>query len=264
MSFWSSQTLGNRLPAMITPFKADQIESASYELCVGREMYISPLPNTEKDDRKKLILTAGMTEFIPPGQFAYLITDENIKIPQNVIAFISIKFGAKSKGLINVSGFHVDPGYNGRLIFAVYNAGPLNFHVEYLQRLFTIWFADLDQVDAKARKKPGFNSIPVDILNNPDLVSSLPYLENRMKNLESKLEEYSIKQAFNYFATTSLLITIVGGLVAGIVLAAIPFIFSIYSGWISGQSHTQKPTSVPTSQSQPATTGSSQKGNLTK
>ncbi len=195
MSFWSSQTLESRLPNLIKPFNKERIDSASYELCLGEEVYISPLPDTPQEDRRKVILKKGETIFIPPGQFAFLITAEQVSVPHDAIAFISMKFKPKAKGLINVSGFHVDPGYKGRLIFAVYNAGPLNFQVQYGEKLFAIWFADLDAVDERARTKDGFSSIPTDILNVPDLVSSLPYLVKRLDEMEKKVEKYSVQQA---------------------------------------------------------------------
>ena len=50
---------------------------------------------------------------IPPGQFAFLLTAETVTMPDNAIAFISIKARLKFNGLINISGFHVDPGYRG-------------------------------------------------------------------------------------------------------------------------------------------------------
>lgn len=196
MSFWSSQTLISNLPNFIEPFNADQVQSASYELCLGEEVYISALPDTPLRERKKIILGERETVAIPPGQFAFLITSETIRVPDNALAFISMKFKFKSNGLINVSGFHVDPGYNGKLIFAVYNAGPLNFHVGKGERVFSIWYADLDKDDENPRKKVGYDSIPTELINSPDLVSSLPYLVTRLDDLEKKIENYSIKQAF--------------------------------------------------------------------
>ncbi len=196
MSFWSSQTLRSQLPSLIKPFNADQIQSASYELCLGEEVYISALPNTPLKDRRKIFLKENETVPIPPGQFAFLITSEIITIPSNALAFISMKFKFKSHGLINVSGFHVDPGYSGKLIFAVYNAGPLNFHVGRGERIFSIWYADLDQDDDSPRNKIGYDSIPTELMNSPDLVSSLPYLVTRLDELEKKVENYSIRQTF--------------------------------------------------------------------
>lgn len=194
MSFWSSQSLKYRLSDLIEPFDEDRIESASYELSLGKEVYISALPDTPQKDRKKIFLNERDTVAIPPGQFAFLLTSEKVSVPSNAIALISMKFKAKAKGLINVSGFHVDPGYKGHLIFAVYNAGPLNFHLECGQRLFSIWFADLDTVDERPRQK-SYDSIDTELMNSPDAVSSLPSLVKRLDDMEKKLESYSIKQA---------------------------------------------------------------------
>jgi dCTP deaminase len=209
MSFWSSQTLESRLPNLIEPFSKDCIESASYELSLGEEVYISALPDTPHKDRKPIILKKKETVVIPPGQFAFLITLEKVSIPNNVIAFISMKFGIKAQGLINVSGFHVDPGYTGRLIFAVYNAGPLSFQVKYGQRLFTLWLADLDEDDNHARKKPGYDSIPTSITNGPEAVSSLPSLLKRLDELEKKVEKFTIVQAIVWGILLSFIFTIV-------------------------------------------------------
>jgi dCTP deaminase len=209
MSFWSSQTLRSRLPNLIEPFNENQIESASYELCLGEEVYISPLPDTPLKERKKIPLSEKDTVLIPPGQFAFLITSEKIKIPNNALAFISIKFKFKSKGLINVSGLHVDPGYRGKLIFAVYNAGPLPLHIGRGERVFSIWDADLDQDDENPRNKIDYDSIPTDLMNSPDLVSSLPYLVKRLDDLEKKVEKYSIQQAIFFGIAISILLVFV-------------------------------------------------------
>ena len=209
MSFWSSQTLRSHLPDLIEPFHEDQIESASYELCLGDEVYISALPDTPLKERKIITLNEKDSVAIPPGQFAFLITSEQIKIPNNALAFISIKFKFKSKGLINVSGLHVDPGYNGKLIFAVYNAGPLHIHIRRGERVFSIWYADLDQDDEKPRQKIGYDLIPTDLMNSPDLVSSLPYLVKRLDELEKKVDNYSIKQTFVFSVSIGIIAKII-------------------------------------------------------
>ncbi|MDD1414183.1 hypothetical protein MEN41_05810 [Dolichospermum sp. ST_con] len=79
MSFWSSQTLHSRLSSLIEPFDVNKIESASYQLCLGDEVYISALPDTPLEKRKKITLSEKDTVSIPPGQFAFLITSEKIK-----------------------------------------------------------------------------------------------------------------------------------------------------------------------------------------
>lgn len=209
MSFWSSQTLESRLPNLIEPFYKERIDSASYELSLGEEVYISPLPDTPHKDRKTTVLKEKEAVVIPPGQFAFLITLEKVSIPENAIAFISMKFGAKAKGLVNVSGFHVDPGYKGRLIFAIFNAGPLSFQMKYGERLFSLWIADLDHTDERPRKKAGYDSIPTSLTNGPEAVSSLPSLVKRLDEMEKKVEKFTIIQAILWGILISLTLVIV-------------------------------------------------------
>ncbi|GAX36581.1 dCTP deaminase domain-containing protein [Nodularia sp. NIES-3585] len=210
MSFWSSQTLRSRLPRLIEPFHQDHIQSASYELCLGDEVYISALPDTPQKERKKVTLRNQETIPIPPGQFAFLITSETIKVPNNALALISMKFKYTSKGLINVSGLHVDPGYSGKLIFAVYNAGPLHVNLARGERVFAIWYADLDEDDEKPRNKIGYDVIPTDLMNIGDAVSSLPVLVKRLDDLEKKVEKYSFVQAIVWGVSGSVILAIIG------------------------------------------------------
>jgi dCTP deaminase len=105
---------------------------------------------------------------IPPGQFAFLLTDEILTVPNDVMALINVKSSIKLRGLINVSGFHVDPGYSGRLVISVFNAGPVPIVLSAGDPCFLIWFADLDGDPTYYYKKPGFNKI------NSDLISRVP------------------------------------------------------------------------------------------
>ncbi len=77
---------------------------------------------------------------IPPGQFALLTTKELIYVPSNAIAFISIRAGIKFQGLVNVSGFHVAPGFRGPLKVAVYEADSRDIDLDQDERVFMIFF----------------------------------------------------------------------------------------------------------------------------
>jgi dCTP deaminase len=89
---------------------------------------------------------------IPPGQFGLLTTREVVTVPVDSIAFISIRAGIKFRELVNVSGFHVDPGYSGYLTFAVYNAGSQPVLLDQKEAVFMIWFSELDDVDDEPYK----------------------------------------------------------------------------------------------------------------
>lgn len=143
MSFWSSQTLRARIGTqqLVVPYDPQRIVHSAYEMGVGPEAFIT----SNASDRTQV--RSGSKIVIPPGQFGLLITRETVRIPVSAIAFISIRAGIKFRGLINVSGFHVDPGYCGQLRFAVYNAGSQPIILDQGQRVFMIWFADLDAAD---------------------------------------------------------------------------------------------------------------------
>lgn len=145
--------LAEELPLLIEPFDEALIDCSAYTLRVGREVYITPDQDTKSPgSHTKRQLKDNEPFAIPPGQFAFLITEEYVRIPPTAIAFISMKARVKFGGLVNVSGFHVDPGYHGKLVFSVYNAGPLPVPLQQGMPLFLIWYAYLDRYTEKAKR----------------------------------------------------------------------------------------------------------------
>jgi dCTP deaminase len=139
MSFWNTEELSRRqaLKKIVEPFDKGRVKHGGYELSLGAEAFLT----SGKGAKQRLKPDEQLV--IPPGQFGLLLTEETLTVPEDAIAFISIRFGIKQRGLINVSGFHVDPGFSGLLKFAVYNAGSQNIVLSRGQRVFIIWFSDL-------------------------------------------------------------------------------------------------------------------------
>ncbi|WP_048765343.1 MULTISPECIES: dCTP deaminase domain-containing protein [unclassified Acinetobacter] len=159
--FWSGYKLKKNIEILLPDYKGvNNIDCASIALTIGREVYITP--SSDADTKVKKILTDEDPQFvIPKGQFALLITEEIVQVPIEAIAFISFKAKYKYKGLINVSGFHVDPGWSGRLTFSVYNAGPSDVVLEKGNPFALIWYADLDRAGAnQAEYKDYFKDEP--------------------------------------------------------------------------------------------------------
>jgi dCTP deaminase len=140
MAFWNTDRIKKEcvLQALIAPYRPERALRCAYELGVGGEAFITSKDDgtTQLPERSKIV--------IPAGQFGLLITHERVYVPPNAIAFISIRARIKFRGLVNVSGFHVDPGYRGQLKFAVYNAGSKDIVLDQDERVFMIWYADLD------------------------------------------------------------------------------------------------------------------------
>lgn len=124
-------------------FQESLLRQASYDLRLGPEVYIvgEQAPRKLDDDESYATL--------PPGQFAILTCFEEISMPRDLIAFISVRSKFKLEGLVNISGFHVDPTFRGRLRFAVQNVGPTDMRIKYLEPTFTIFFAQLSSEDVE-------------------------------------------------------------------------------------------------------------------
>jgi dCTP deaminase len=143
--YWSPQTWKRRADeGVVTPFDSKHLtKGGGYELRMGREAF-----TTAAGTRIDLAGSSKDVD-IPPGHFALLLTKERVKIPHDSLGFISVKFKHKAKGLINVSGFHVDPGYDGWLTFSVFNAGPRSITIARDSFCFLLWLAHFDEpVDA--------------------------------------------------------------------------------------------------------------------
>lgn len=124
---------------LITDVDCNLYEGWQFDLNLGDEAFIteSDKPIRLDDDNDLLI--------IKPGSFALLITKETVNMPFDLMGFIAVKFSYKKLGLINISGFHVDPGYKGKLIFSVYNVGPNDILMRRGQPVFSIFFQKLTQ-----------------------------------------------------------------------------------------------------------------------
>lgn len=197
MAFWSGETLKERLPQLVRPYDEAAIDCAAYTLHVGSEIYVSPdrkISDPTRHSKKRL--AAGEAFTIPAGQFGFLTTAEQVIVPDNALAFISIKARLKFGGLINISGFHVDPGYQGELLFSVMNAGPKPVHLQQGQPLFLIWYADLDQTTAEKKHGVGFKGIdPVLINGISGEILSLQSLSDEHRGLEQRLTRQLQEQA---------------------------------------------------------------------
>jgi len=199
--FWSGAKLRAKLGNIVENFDPRRIESAAYALSVGSEVYISPTEVHSASD--VMSLDDGGSFNIPPGQFAFLLSEEHISLPNDVLGFINMKSMIKLRGLVNVSGFHVDPGYSGKLVFAVFNAGPRPVAVRRGDACFLLWLADLApnpnskrkaaEFSEFARKKGGFDHIGSALVSNMGgSVISLYSLNEKIEKMQASAEKWVI------------------------------------------------------------------------
>jgi len=167
------------------PGTASRITGIACELTLGNEVFLTSddVPRKLSNSAQKQPLDSEYFT-IEPGEFAVLIANEYIYLPTNIMGFISMRNRYKQKGLINVSGFHVDPGFRGKLVFTAYNAGPSDVVLKGGEQLFMIMFAEL-----KYHAKPYWGkqtTIPLDTIAGLHGHSVSPRnLDERLKRLET-------------------------------------------------------------------------------
>ncbi|AZR74281.1 hypothetical protein BBF96_13245 [Anoxybacter fermentans] len=181
----------------------------SYDLRLGNEVFIT-------SEKEPFILTdENPFVVIKPGDFALLITEEEIKLDENHMAFISVKFTYKKRGLINISGFHVDPTYKGKIIFSVYNAGPNDIVLKKGQPVFMIFFQELKNNLGESYyrgEESCYKNIPVEMMTDIRGASaSLSENASKIERLENTLKIY-------------------GGIAIAIIGALLSYIFANGSG----------------------------------
>ena len=214
--FWSGETLSERLAPLIEPFSPERVDCAAYTLSVGPEVYVSP--NDQTADPTTITvrkLAQGDAFTIPPGQFAFLLTEEIVSVPADALAFISIRAKIKFRGLVNVSGFHVDPGYRGQLTFAVFNAGPVPIHLKRGQPIFLIWYASLDRESAFRKNDPVRMGIDTEqITAIAGELQSFAGISNKVKDVDKVLGDriHAIEREQTYYR-------VIGAVVLALVIA---------------------------------------------
>jgi hypothetical protein len=155
------------------------------------------------------------------------LTEEKITIPNNAIGFISIKAGIKFRGLVNISGFHVDPGFSGKLKFSVYNAGSRDIVLQRKRRLFLLWLSDLDQPTQPYAGEHAYQSeiTPEDVMQIAGKIASPGQLKKEIEELKISFDkeiQTLNHRADNIKVVLTVLLTIALGLDASFFKGCVP------------------------------------------
>src|SRR5258708_6359364 len=100
---------------LLSPFKRENLKSASYKLRIGNEYSIDGkiIPLVDESGKNRII--------IPPFAVAIIKTLETVNMPRFLIGRWNIQVSKAYEGLVWVGGPQVDPGYVGYLFCPIYN-----------------------------------------------------------------------------------------------------------------------------------------------
>src|SRR5207302_11362782 len=116
-------------------FQIASLEASSYDIRVGRKAIIG-------GQGMEIDLAKAPIE-LEPGAYGGVVSLERLHLPSNICARIGSKRALSYDGVILLTGSLVDPGYEGLLLFGLYNASQRKAHIRYNRKLCNIVFERL-------------------------------------------------------------------------------------------------------------------------
>jgi dCTP deaminase len=181
----------------------ERFDQVCYELSLGDELYISTQDFPTQ-------LTDKQVTNLAPGEFAILTTAEWVNIPASKLGILAMKFGFTRYGLINVSGFHVHPGFSGNLHFAVYHAGSNVVTLRRHEPMFMLFLADISDEIVKGNQYDGEHQKQSDIAS--ETMISLKGPPVSLKHLDDKVGKLQTTVTILIGLTVALFAALVGAL----------------------------------------------------
>lgn len=129
---------------MIHPFTVDRMGPCSYDLSVGEEFYLY-----QEEDGKSFIsrsLPRGDPSArcrIPPNGCAFILSDETLNMPVDVVGQVALRFGMTKLGIMLSPQAPIDPGFNGRILMMLYNLSDQEVALKFGEPFVTMSFHQL-------------------------------------------------------------------------------------------------------------------------
>jgi deoxycytidine triphosphate deaminase len=177
-------------------FDATSLESSSYDVRVGFKGIIGG------DGTVRELSESHMLE-IQPGQYAGVVSYEKLNLPKHVFGRIGSKRALSYEGLILLTGNIVDAGYQGHLLFGIYNASQKKAILYPKKKICNIVFEKLSTVPEKQAPMDPFLSqgnFPDAFIEKMVNSEALGWMQisEKIKEIETlKTELYDIRKQYN-------------------------------------------------------------------
>lgn len=107
---------------LISPFEANRMGPCSYDLAVGDEYYCYQPDDGDAFRLRRLPADNPDAQCeIPPNGCAFLLTEETINMPSDLVGQVSLRFSLTKKGIMLSPQAPIDPGYCGKIMMMLYN-----------------------------------------------------------------------------------------------------------------------------------------------
>lgn len=164
--------------------KLENCEGIKYDLRISDRLlsgdYSSAVTISQLDYKEQKQLC------VDPGELVFLLTEEILHLPENMIAMITFKRKMNHEGVLVLGGSVVDPFYNGRLLFGLYNFSSEPFPIKPGKKITSIMFYQLNNNELAKFPKPDvrIDEFPDELLRN-----MAKYKPTGQQQLEQQMKE---------------------------------------------------------------------------
>lgn len=133
---------------LINPCIHDNIQACSYDLTFSGEYYFY-----QPEDKDKVLvknLTKNQKLRIPADAICYVLTTEEVNMPNNLTASISLSFGLIKKGVMLSVQPPYDPGYSGKTVALLHNLSDKAVEITVGDHILNMVFEKLNSAVGEA------------------------------------------------------------------------------------------------------------------
>jgi len=127
-------------------------EGVKYDFRMGSHVLKAKFGRSMDMDKMAEDQKADMV--IDPGEVVFVLTEETLELPDNVMAQLSPKRKLSHDGILVLGGFCIDPLYSGKLLVGLYNFSSSRFILEPRRKLIAAIFYELQETEKGLFKKP--------------------------------------------------------------------------------------------------------------
>ncbi len=117
-------------------------------------------------DFEKLTETEKRELFIDPGEMVFILTEERLDLPNNMVAELSPKRKLSHAGVLAIGGFCIDPLYHGRLLIGLFNFSSTPFPIIPGKKVIAATFSILQEQECCdfARPEAALEDFPEELI----------------------------------------------------------------------------------------------------
>ncbi|MCB0357431.1 MAG: dCTP deaminase [Bdellovibrionales bacterium] len=133
---------------VVEPLQPESIQPASIDCHLGDHFLVvedRQMHTIELDSEINYREIKGSEIVIPPHSFLLATTQEYIKLPDNLTAFVEGRSSIGRIGLFIENAGWVDPGFEGQITLELYNANSLPIRLQAGRRVCQLVFCKMDR-----------------------------------------------------------------------------------------------------------------------